>query len=100
MVYKMNLQFLVMGQEGALWTGYYANFYGVKLAISNFLRIWFEIRRHEGSFEAFQVAREALNLQNHPLPGTSISLLMMMSERLLMTRPGSPQTVISADKSP
>jgi hypothetical protein len=46
------------------------------------------------------VVREALDLQNHPLPGTSISLLMTMSERLLTTRPGSPQTVISADESP
>jgi hypothetical protein len=46
------------------------------------------------------VVCEALNLQNHPLPGTSISLLMMMSERLLTTRPGSPQMVISMDESP
>jgi hypothetical protein len=89
-----------MGQEGAPWTGYYANFYGVKLAVLNFLGIWFEIWQREGSFEAFQVAREALNLQNHPLPGISISLLMMTSERLLTTWPGSPQTVISADESP
>jgi hypothetical protein len=84
-VYKMNLHFLVMGQEGAPWTGYYTNFYGVKLAVLNFLGIWFKIQRHEGSFEAFQVACEALNLQNHPLPGTSISLLMTMSERLPTT---------------
>jgi hypothetical protein len=61
-VYKTNLQFLVTGQEGAPWTGYWANFYGMKLAVSNFLRIWFEIRRRKGSFEAFQVAREALDL--------------------------------------
>jgi hypothetical protein len=83
--YKANLRFLVTGQEGAPWTGYWADFYGTKLAVSNFLGIWFEIRRREGSFEAFRVAREALNLQNHPLPGTSISLLMMTSERLPMT---------------
>jgi hypothetical protein len=43
MVYKTNLRFLVTGQEGAPWTGYYADFYGVKLAVSNFLGIWFEI---------------------------------------------------------
>jgi hypothetical protein len=89
-----------MGQEGAPWTGYYANFYGVKLAVLNFLGIWFKIWQHEGSFEVFWVVHEALNLQNHPLPGTSISLLMMTSERLLTTRPGSPQMVISADESP
>jgi hypothetical protein len=46
------------------------------------------------------VACEALDLQNHPLPSTSISLLMMTSERLPTTRPGSPQMVISADESP
>jgi hypothetical protein len=99
-VYKTNLRFLVTGQEGTPWTGYYTDFYGVKLAISNFLRMWFEIQRREGSFEVFRVVREALNLQNHPLPGTSISLLIMTSERLLMTRPGSPQTVISVEESP
>jgi hypothetical protein len=42
-VYKTNLQFLVMGQEGAPWTGYWADFYGTKLAVLNFLGIWFEI---------------------------------------------------------
>jgi hypothetical protein len=52
-VYKTNLRFLVTGQEGAPWIGYYADFYGVKLAISNFLGIWFEIRRCDDSFEAF-----------------------------------------------
>jgi hypothetical protein len=98
-VYKTNLQFLVTGQEGAPWTGYYADFYGVKLAVSNFLRIWFKIQRHEGSFKVFRVAREALNLQNHPLPGTSISLLMTTSKRLPTTRPGSPQMVISVEES-
>jgi hypothetical protein len=46
------------------------------------------------------VAHEALNLQNHPLPGTSILLLMTTSKRLPTTRPGSPQTVISVDESP
>jgi hypothetical protein len=96
----MNLQFLVTGQEGALWTGYYTDFYGVKLAISNFLGIWFEIWWRNSSFKVFQVAREALNLQNHPLPGTSISLLITTSKRLPMTWPGSPQMVILTDESP
>jgi hypothetical protein len=43
MVYKTNLWLLVTGQEGAPWTGYYADFYRMKLAVSNFLGIWFEI---------------------------------------------------------
>jgi hypothetical protein len=48
-----NLQFLVTGQDNAPWTGYYATFNGAKMAVSNFLGIWFEIRRHDGAFEAF-----------------------------------------------
>jgi hypothetical protein len=53
MAYMENLQFLVTGQEGAPWTGYYATFNGMKMAVTNFLGIWFEIRQHEGEFEAF-----------------------------------------------
>jgi hypothetical protein len=75
-----NLQFLVTGQDNAPWTGYYAHFNGVKLAVSNFLRIWFEIQRREGEFEAFRVAQSALNLKSHPLPGTNIVALMESSE--------------------
>jgi hypothetical protein len=51
-----NLQFLVMGQDNAPWTGYYATFNGAKMAVSNFLGIWFEIRQREGTFKAFRVA--------------------------------------------
>ena len=38
-----NLQFLVTGQDNAPWTGYYTTFNGAKMAVSNFLGIWFEI---------------------------------------------------------
>ena len=84
-----NLQFLVMGQDNAPWTGYYATFNRVKMAVSNFLGIWFEIRRHNGAFEAFRVAHSALQLKSHPLPGTNIVALMESSEPLSTTCPMS-----------
>jgi hypothetical protein len=91
-----NLQFLVTGQDNAPWIGYYTHFNGAKLAISNFLGIWFEIRRCKGKFEAFRVACSALNLKSHPLPGTNIVALMESSERLPLTHPGSPaKSIIS-----
>jgi hypothetical protein len=84
-----NLQFLVTGQDNAPWTGYYATFNGAKMAVSNFLGIWFEIRRCEGEFKAFRVACSALQLKSHPLPGTNIVALMESSEPLPTTHPAS-----------
>jgi hypothetical protein len=60
-------------------------FNGVKMAVLNFLGIWFEIQQHEGAFEAFQVAHSALQLKSHPLPGTNIVVLMESSKPLSMT---------------
>jgi len=43
------LKWLMMPQELALWTGYYATFEGAKIAISSMFRVWFEIRHHKQS---------------------------------------------------
>jgi hypothetical protein len=85
-----------MGQDNAPWTGYYTTFNGVKMAILNFLGIWFEIQRCEGEFKAFRVACSALNLKSHPLPGTNIVALIESSKRLPSTHPRShAKSVIS-----
>ena len=41
--FTQNLQHLVAMQEGAPWTGYYAEYNGAKLAVSNSFGVWFEI---------------------------------------------------------
>ncbi len=51
-----NLQHLVVGQDNALWTGYYAYYEGAKIALSSSFRVWFEIRKHNNGWEAFHVA--------------------------------------------
>ena len=54
--YTGNIQFLVATQEGAPWTGYFATWRGVKIAVSNIYGVWFEIHRREEGFEAHRLA--------------------------------------------
>jgi hypothetical protein len=38
------IYFLKLGEDGAPWGGYYANYRGTKLAVSWYEGIWFEIK--------------------------------------------------------
>src|SRR5712671_76675 len=76
----VGLKWLVMPQEVAPWTGYYATFEGAKIAISSMFGVWFEIRCREQSWEAFQVSRVELNLQYDPLPGINAPELIKSGE--------------------
>jgi len=41
-----NTRYLVAGTpEAGPWSGYYANYRGAKIAVSNIYGVWFEIRR-------------------------------------------------------
>ena len=67
-------------QEGAPWTGYYADYKGAKLAMSNSFRVWFKIQKRENLWEAFQVARTSLDLKSWMLPGIDASALIKSGE--------------------
>jgi hypothetical protein len=78
--FTVNLFHLVAGQNAAPWTGWYANYKGVKLAVSNAFGAWFEIRKCENTWEAFRLARTELKVQGSALPGINVHTLMQTGE--------------------
>src|SRR6267378_7165874 len=53
-----NTRYLVAGMpEAGPWTGYYANYRGAKIAVSNIYGVWFEIRWRGTGFKAHHQAR-------------------------------------------
>ena len=70
-----NVQHLVAGQEGALFTAYYAVLNGAKIAVTNCCGVRFEFHLRGLLFEAHRVARPALNLHQDPMPGINAKLL-------------------------
>jgi hypothetical protein len=79
--YTVNLRHLVTGQEsGTPWTGYYANFKGAKLAVSNVFGAWFEIERRNDKWQAVRLARTELKLQGSAMPGLNVGALIATGE--------------------
>jgi hypothetical protein len=79
--YTVNLRHLVTGQEsGTPWTGYYANFKGAKLAVSNMFGAWFEIERRNDKWQAVRLARTELKLQGSAMPGLNVGALIATGE--------------------
>jgi hypothetical protein len=78
--FTTNLRHLVALQEGVPWTGWYATYNGAKLAVSNMFGVWFEIERCEKSWVAIRLARLALKVQGHALPGIDTHVLLKTGE--------------------
>jgi hypothetical protein len=57
------------------WTGYYTNYNGAKLAISNAYGVWFEIRKRGDTWEAHRRARASLHLNDWPLDGLDLTAI-------------------------
>jgi len=90
-----NTRYLVSGTpEAGPWTGYYANYRGVKIAVSNIYGVWFEIRRRGTGFEAHRRARRELGLTDDPLTGIDYDRLHTTEEPL--TRPSSRASLTAA----
>jgi hypothetical protein len=91
--YDKNVMFLVSEPERVdppPWTGYYAHYRGARLAVSNYLGVWFEIRKREATWEAYRVARHSLQLEDWPVEGINQSLLYKTSEPLPESRAATP----------
>ena len=82
-----NVKHLTAGQEGAPFTGYYATLNGAKIAVTNCYGIWFEVCLRGLIFEAFRIARFALNLCQEAMPGMNAKALAESGEPL--TQPPS-----------
>ncbi|HYT41179.1 MAG TPA: hypothetical protein VEP90_02430, partial [Methylomirabilota bacterium] len=48
------------------WTGYYAQYKNIPLAIANMYGIWFKIQMKKGQWQAHRPAQKSLGLINWP----------------------------------
>jgi hypothetical protein len=55
--------------NGVPWTGYYAQYRGVPLAVANAYGVWFEVHMREGKWEAHRRAQPSLKLNDWPCTG-------------------------------
>ena len=77
-----NVKHLTTGQEGVPFTGYYATLNGAKIAVTNCYGVWFKVCLRGLIFEAFRIARFALNLRQEALPGMNAKALAESGEPL------------------
>ena len=80
-----NIVFGTIGQPldasmEALWLGYYMYHNGTWHMVVNTFGIWFELRRQEGAFEAFQVACLGMELAHLPIYGINQKALALSGE--------------------
>jgi hypothetical protein len=72
------------------WTGYYALYRGARVAVANYLGIWFEIKKREAIREAYRLARQTLQLKDWAVEGVNYSLLFKTSEPAPESRATTP----------
>jgi hypothetical protein len=64
------------GVGGAPYTGYYINYLGALLSVTNIYGYWFEVQYQEGRHIAVRLVRSGTNLPVDPLPSLSFSGLI------------------------
>ena len=72
----------------APWSGYYTYHNGTWHAVVNMFGVWFELRRQEGAFEAFQVAHLGMELAYLLLHGIDQKALALSGEEIPMPTQG------------
>ena len=96
--YRGDAYHFTIGQEGIPFTGYYINFRGAKLAVSNYYGVWFEVQKRDAIFEAKRVARDELHLPGLPMFGMDIVALKASGSA--PTRPPSRAPSRAAEAPP
>jgi len=74
------------GSSSLPWSGYYAIYYGRKLAVANAFGVWFEIRQRGAVWETIRPARTTLQLKNWPLEGIDMVALAASGEPITVPR--------------
>jgi hypothetical protein len=64
------------GVGGAPYTGYYINYLGALLLVTNVYGYWFEVQYQNRRHVAIRLVRSGTNLPVDPLPGLSFSALI------------------------
>jgi hypothetical protein len=75
-----NVEFLDSGMKKAPWTGYFATWRGVLVAVESYEGVWFEIRRRDNTWEAHRLARPSLSLTDSPKAGMDYAALRASEE--------------------
>src|SRR5580692_6387112 len=86
------IYFLKIGEDGALWGGYYANYRGSKLAVSWYEGVWFEIERDRTTFRATRIVRDGLGITHSPRSGIDMDALRASGEPIPRSRAPSIST--------
>src|SRR5712675_2830217 len=73
--YRGDAYHFTISQEGIPFTGYYVNFRGAKLAMSNYYGVWFKVQKRDAIFEAKRVVCDELHLPELPMYGMDIVAL-------------------------
>jgi hypothetical protein len=100
--YTQNLEHFNVDQKITPWTRYFATHRGVKLAVTNLYRVWFEVELRNGKWVTTRPARESLNLKHHTMAGINASALIKSGEPLPMSRAPSctPSRVSNIETEP
>ena len=72
------------------WNRYYINYNGANFVVSNTFGLWFEIRKWEGTWEAFWLARVAFKLTSWAIEGIDHNRLVAIGEDLPKSRAPTP----------
>jgi len=74
---RQNVWWLLKGEDGAPWTGYFARLNSAKVAVELYQGVWFELgmNSEQTKLEASRVARPVLNLTHDPDRNMSIDSL-------------------------
>src|SRR6267378_8378312 len=74
---RQNVWWLLKGEDGAPWTGYFAHLNSAKVAVELYQGVWFELgmNSEQTKLEASRVARPVLNLTHDPDRNMSIDSL-------------------------
>jgi hypothetical protein len=75
-----NVEFLDSGMKKAPWTGYFATWCGVLVAVESYKGVWFEIRRRDNTWEAHCLARPSLSLTDSLKTGMDYAALRASEE--------------------
>jgi hypothetical protein len=80
------IYFLKIGEDGAPWGGYYANYRGSKLAVSWYEGVWFKIERDRATFHTTWIVRDGLGIVHSPRPGIDMDALRASGEPIPRSR--------------
>ena len=82
------------------WDGYYANYNGANLTVTNAFEIWFKIRKRDNTWEVYRLARHSLQLKDWPCDRVNIACLSLTGEPLSTSQAATPASSYHSNHEP